>query len=107
MDHRSFLSSFVTAIRLVVARPKSAKETWDLITDIVKDNKRSRTSALKAELRLIKLDVVHYALDGLPNKYDQVCRIMHHKDTFPGLKTALSTLIAEEMLLKSKSLVLP
>ncbi|GKD82964.1 hypothetical protein Tco_1349803 [Tanacetum coccineum] len=41
--------------RLVVARPKSAKEAWDLITDIVKDNKRSRTSALKAELRSITL----------------------------------------------------
>nr|GEV33828.1 hybrid signal transduction histidine kinase M [Tanacetum cinerariifolium] len=97
--------------RLVVARPKTAKEAWDLITDIVKDNKRSCTVALKAELRSIRLgdlsmeayfgkiesivtiltsldspvndeDVVHCALEGLSNKYDQVCGIMHHKDTF-------------------------
>ncbi|GKC42349.1 ribonuclease H-like domain-containing protein [Tanacetum coccineum] len=148
MDHGSFfkqlcysykfsLESFrLFWIRFNKGCPKSAKETWDLITDIVKDNKWSRTSALKAELRLIKLgdlsmeayfwkieslvtiltsldspvndeDVVHYALEGLPDKYDQVFRIMHHKDTFPDLKTARSTLITEEMCLKSKSLVLP
>ncbi|GKG57656.1 hypothetical protein Tco_0587254, partial [Tanacetum coccineum] len=76
---------------------KTAKEAWGLLTDIVKDNKRSRTSALKAELRSIKLgtvsreayfqkikslvtiltsldshvndeDVVHYALEGIPEK---------------------------------------
>ncbi|GJS27461.1 hypothetical protein Tco_0488081 [Tanacetum coccineum] len=41
--------------RLVVACPKSAKEAWALISHIVKDNKRSRTNALKAELRSIKL----------------------------------------------------
>nr|GEX79633.1 ribonuclease H-like domain-containing protein [Tanacetum cinerariifolium] len=33
--------------RLVVARPEFAKEAWGLIFDIVKDNKRSRTNALK------------------------------------------------------------
>nr|GFC07069.1 hybrid signal transduction histidine kinase M [Tanacetum cinerariifolium] len=97
--------------RLVVARPKSAKEAWTLISEIVKDNKRSRTNALKAELRAIKLgdqcmesyfqkiesvvtiltsldshvneeDVVHYALEGLPDKYDQVCGYMHFEDSF-------------------------
>ncbi|GJX17498.1 ribonuclease H-like domain-containing protein [Tanacetum coccineum] len=121
--------------RLVVARPKSAKEAWDLITDIVKDNKRSRTNAFKAKLRSLKLgdqsmktfgkiesiitilasldshvndeDIVHYALEGLPYKYDQVCGYTHHKDTFPDLKTARSMLITEEMRLKSKSLALP
>ncbi|GJR95122.1 putative reverse transcriptase domain-containing protein [Tanacetum coccineum] len=121
--------------RLVVARPKSAKEAWDLITDIVKDNKRSRTNAFKAKLRSLKLgdqsmktfgkiesiitilasldshvndeDVVHYALEGLPDKYDQVCSYTHHKDTFPDLKTARSMLITKEMRLKSKSLALP
>ncbi|GKC36076.1 hypothetical protein Tco_1048460 [Tanacetum coccineum] len=79
---------------MVVARPKLAKEAWGLISDIVKDNKRSRTNALKAKLRSIKLgdqtmesyfqkiesivtiltrldshvndeDVVHYALEVL------------------------------------------
>ncbi|GJT16471.1 ribonuclease H-like domain-containing protein [Tanacetum coccineum] len=105
--------------RLVVARPRSAMEAWDLLSEIVKDNKRSRTNALKAELRALKLgdqtmeayfqkiesivtilasleshvndeDVVHYALEGLPEKYNQVCGYMHYKDTFPNLKTARS-----------------
>ncbi|GJS62005.1 hybrid signal transduction histidine kinase M, partial [Tanacetum coccineum] len=48
------LSSTLQA-RLVVECPKSAKEAWDLITDIVKDNKWSRIIALKTELRSIKL----------------------------------------------------
>lgn len=122
--------------RLVVARPKAAKDAWDLLTDIVKDNKRSRTNALKAELRSIRLGdqsmeayfgklesiatilasldspipdegLVHYALKGLTEKYDQVCGIMHHKNTFPDFKTARSMLITEETRLKSKSLSLP
>ncbi|GKE52889.1 ribonuclease H-like domain-containing protein, partial [Tanacetum coccineum] len=104
--------------RLVVARP------------------RSRTNALKAELRSIKLgdqsmesyfqkidsivniltsldsrvndeDVVHYALEGLPDKYNQVFGYMHWKDTFPDLKTVRSLLIAEEMRLKSRAHALP
>ena len=122
--------------RLVVARPKTSKEAWDLIIDIVKDNKRSRTNALKAELRSVKLgdqsmeayfrkieslvtvlrsldshvndeDIVHYALEGLPDKYDHVVGIMHHKDTFPDLKTARTMLITEEMRLKSKATTPP
>ncbi|GJU43586.1 ribonuclease H-like domain-containing protein [Tanacetum coccineum] len=96
---------------IVVARPKSAREALGLISDIVKDNKRSRTNALKTELRNIKLgdqsmesyfqnfdsivniltsldahvndeDVVHYALEGLSDTYNQVCGYMHWKDTF-------------------------
>ncbi|GJU53380.1 hybrid signal transduction histidine kinase M [Tanacetum coccineum] len=122
--------------RVVVARPKSAEEAWSLISDIVKDNKRSHTNALKAELRSIKLgdqsmesyfqkidsivniltsldarvneeDVVHYALEGLPDTYNQVCGYMHWKDTFPDLKAVRSLLIAEEMRLKLKVLASP
>ncbi|GJU84486.1 zinc finger, CCHC-type containing protein [Tanacetum coccineum] len=122
--------------RLVVARPKTAKEARTFISYLVKDNKRSRTSALKTELRSIKLgdltmeayfqkiesimtilasldslvndeDVVHYALEGLPEKYNQVCGYMHYKDMFLDLKTALSLLITKEMRLKSKALSLP
>nr|GEZ53950.1 ribonuclease H-like domain-containing protein [Tanacetum cinerariifolium] len=97
---------------------------------------RSRTNALKAELRSIKLGdqsmksyfqkiesivtiltsldfhvnddgVVDYALEGLPDKYNQVCGYMHNKDSFPDLKSARSLLITEEMRLKSKALALP
>ncbi|GKA31872.1 hybrid signal transduction histidine kinase M, partial [Tanacetum coccineum] len=119
--------------RLVLARPKSAKEAWSLISEIVKDNKRSCTNALKAELRSIKLgdqsmesyfqkidsivniltsldahvndeDVIHYALEGLPETYANVCGYMHWKDTFPDLKTVQSLLLTEEMRLKPKVL---
>nr|GEX20707.1 hybrid signal transduction histidine kinase M [Tanacetum cinerariifolium] len=41
--------------QLVVENPKSAKEAWDLITEIFHDNKCSRTIALKAKLRSLKL----------------------------------------------------
>ncbi|GKF74666.1 hybrid signal transduction histidine kinase M, partial [Tanacetum coccineum] len=111
-----FTLSDALQARIVVARPRSAKEAWGMISDLVKDNKRSRTNALKAELRSIKLgdqsmesyfqkidsivtiltsldarvndeDVVHYALEGLPDTYNPVCGYMHWKDTFPDLKT--------------------
>ncbi|GKA37711.1 ribonuclease H-like domain-containing protein [Tanacetum coccineum] len=112
--------------RLVVARPKTAREAWSLIADIAKDNKRSRTNALKAELCSIKLgdqsmasyfqkiesyvneeDAVHYAIEGLPDKYEQVIGYMHYQDKFPDLKTVRSLLIAEEMRLRTKALASP
>ncbi|GJS27459.1 ribonuclease H-like domain-containing protein [Tanacetum coccineum] len=86
--------------RLVVARPKSAKEAWALISDIVKDNK-----SLGAHVN--DDYVVHYAIEGLPETYNQVCGYMHWKDTFPDLKMARTLLITEEMRLKSKALALP
>ncbi|GJV58267.1 ribonuclease H-like domain-containing protein [Tanacetum coccineum] len=79
---------------LVIVRTKLAKEAWDFISELVKDNKRDE-------------DVGHYVIDGLPKKYNQVCGYMHYKDTFLELKTARSLLITEEMRLKSKSLALP
>nr|GFB47845.1 hybrid signal transduction histidine kinase M [Tanacetum cinerariifolium]GFB50314.1 hybrid signal transduction histidine kinase M [Tanacetum cinerariifolium] len=116
----------------MVAHSDTAKVAWTLLTDIVKDNKRSHTFALKAEFPSIKLgtlsmeayfqkidslvtiltslgsivndeDVVHYAVEGLPEKYKQVCGYMHYQDTFPDLKTVRSLLIMEETRLKSKA----
>ncbi|GKC82588.1 putative ribonuclease H-like domain-containing protein, partial [Tanacetum coccineum] len=52
-------------------------------------------------------DVIHYALEGLPEKYNQVCGYMHYENTFPDLKTARSLLITEEMGLKTKEVALP
>ncbi|GKF25510.1 hypothetical protein Tco_0081404, partial [Tanacetum coccineum] len=43
--------------RLVVVNPKITKEAWGILSDIVKDNKRSCTNALKAELHSIKLGI--------------------------------------------------
>ncbi|GJZ10301.1 hypothetical protein Tco_0545060 [Tanacetum coccineum] len=76
--------------RLVVEDPQTDKEAWDLIAKIFNDNKRSRTIALKAELRI-------------SNKYDNVSGIIVHREPFPDLKTARSMLTTEEMRLKSKS----
>ncbi|GJW54145.1 ribonuclease H-like domain-containing protein [Tanacetum coccineum] len=105
--HFTLFDSF--RARIVVARPKFAKEAWSLIFDIVKDNKRSRTNTLKADLdaRVNKEDVVHYTLEGLPDTYNHVCGYMHSKDIFPDLKAVPSLLIAEEMRLKSKVLAFP
>nr|GFB46261.1 hybrid signal transduction histidine kinase M [Tanacetum cinerariifolium] len=52
-------------------------------------------------------DVVTFALKGLPNKYENVCGIITHREPFSDLKTARSMLTTEEMRLKSKSQALP
>ncbi|GJX89479.1 ribonuclease H-like domain-containing protein [Tanacetum coccineum] len=49
-------------------------------------------------------DVVHYAIAGLPVKYNQVCGYMHYQQPFPNFKTVRSLLLTEEMRLKSTSL---
>ncbi|GJS73532.1 hybrid signal transduction histidine kinase M [Tanacetum coccineum] len=121
---------------MVVAPPNTAKEAWDILTNTIKDNKRTRASTLKTELRSIQLgtlsmeayfqkieslvttltsldcvvndeDVVHYAIIGLPEKYNQVCGYMHYQTTFLDLKTVRSLLVAEEMRLKTKEVALP
>ncbi|GJR99513.1 hybrid signal transduction histidine kinase M [Tanacetum coccineum] len=97
--------------RLFVEHPRSAKEALDIIMDIFKDNKRSRTIGLKAELRSIQIgdmtidtyfrkiesiatilttlgsfviskDVVTFTLEGLPDKYAHVCGIITHREPF-------------------------
>ncbi|GJV44002.1 hypothetical protein Tco_1428538 [Tanacetum coccineum] len=118
--------------RLVVARPKSVKEAWGLISDIVKDNKRSHTNTLKVELRSIKLgdqsmeyyfqkidsivniltsldahvneeDVVHYALYGLPNTYNQVWVQYALEDTVSRSQKRGLLLISRRYEIKVKS----
>ncbi|GKC00289.1 hybrid signal transduction histidine kinase M [Tanacetum coccineum] len=48
-------------------------------------------------------DVVMFALEGLPEKYDHVCGIITHRDPFSNLKTTRSMFTTKEMRLKSKS----
>nr|GEU31036.1 hypothetical protein [Tanacetum cinerariifolium] len=122
--------------RIVVARPKSAKEAWSLISDIFKDNKRYRTNTLKAELRLLRLGIKAWNLIFLKliplltsslamtlvlmkkmwfTMHLRVSRIHTTKfvatfigrSPFPISKRMRSLLIAEEMRLKSKVLALP
>ncbi|GJS29429.1 ribonuclease H-like domain-containing protein [Tanacetum coccineum] len=52
-------------------------------------------------------DVVTFALEGLPDKYENVCGIITHRDPFLNLKMAHSMLTTEEMWLKYKSQSLP
>ncbi|GJT38447.1 hybrid signal transduction histidine kinase M [Tanacetum coccineum] len=52
-------------------------------------------------------DVVTFALEGLQDKYENVCGIITHRELFLDLKMARSMLTTEEMRLKSKSHALP
>ncbi|GKB08113.1 ribonuclease H-like domain-containing protein [Tanacetum coccineum] len=87
--------------RIVVARPKSAKEDWDLITDIVKDNKRSRTSALKAELRSITIGDL--SIKTYFGKIESLMTILATLDS-PVNDEDVVHYVLEEMRLKSKAL---
>ncbi|GKC78898.1 ribonuclease H-like domain-containing protein [Tanacetum coccineum] len=64
--------------RIVVERPKSAKEAWILISDIVKDNKRSRTNTLKVELRSIKIG--DQSMESYFQKIDSIVNILTSLD---------------------------
>nr|GEV57487.1 hypothetical protein [Tanacetum cinerariifolium] len=90
--------------RLVVARLKSAKEAWDLIADIVKDYKRSRTSSLKAELRSITLDDL--SMDAYFGKIESLMTILASLDSLVNDKDVVHYAL-EEMRLKCKALALP
>ncbi|GJR44810.1 ribonuclease H-like domain-containing protein [Tanacetum coccineum] len=48
-------------------------------------------------------DVVTFALEGLPVKYENVSGIIVHREPFPNLKTGRSMLTTDEMILKSKT----
>ncbi|GJU09855.1 hybrid signal transduction histidine kinase M [Tanacetum coccineum] len=116
--------------RLVVENPQSAKEAWDILADIFHDNKRIRFIALKAELRSLKLgdltmdayfrkiesivtvltslgspvysdDVVTFALEGLPAKYDNVSTLQQ-KPLSPA-RFSPATYVAGEKSLNDKN----
>ncbi|GKA58863.1 hypothetical protein Tco_0758176, partial [Tanacetum coccineum] len=48
-------------------------------------------------------NVVNFALEGLPTKYDNVYGIIVHREPFPDHKTICSMLTTEEMRLKSRA----
>nr|GEV53587.1 ribonuclease H-like domain-containing protein [Tanacetum cinerariifolium] len=94
--------------RLVVENPTTTKEDWTILALIFNDNKRSRSIALKAELRSMKLgDLRNHACFrkiesittilsslGSPISNDDV-------DPFPDLKTIRSMLTTAKFQLKS------
>ncbi|GJR93546.1 ribonuclease H-like domain-containing protein [Tanacetum coccineum] len=119
--------------RMIKANPKTAKAAWDTIETIFQDNKRTRTVALKGELRMIQMeertaeeyfskidsiitllndlgsdvsedDVVTYAINGLSDKYGSLAQIIAHKDPFSDLTTVRSMVTTEEMRIPLNSL---
>nr|GEV59374.1 hybrid signal transduction histidine kinase M [Tanacetum cinerariifolium] len=52
-------------------------------------------------------DVVNFTPKGFPNKYENVCGIIIHREPFSDLKMARLMLTTEEMRLNSKSQALP
>ncbi|GJU12978.1 hybrid signal transduction histidine kinase M [Tanacetum coccineum] len=113
----------------------SAKAAWDTIETIFQENKRTRTVALKGELRVIQMgddtpdayfskidsiitlltdlgstmdddDIVTYAINGLSEKYGSLAQIIAHKDPFPDLAIVRTMVTTEEMRLWSKQPIL-
>ncbi|GJZ77676.1 hybrid signal transduction histidine kinase M [Tanacetum coccineum] len=109
-----------------------AKEAWDLIALILNGNKRTRSIALKAELRSLMFgdlsidayfhkiesiatiltslgspicndDVVTIALECLPDKNENFSGIIVHREPFLDLKTVRSMITSEDMWFKSKA----
>ncbi|GJR07102.1 ribonuclease H-like domain-containing protein [Tanacetum coccineum] len=90
--------------RLVVTRPKSAREAWTLIFDIVKDNKLSRTNTLKAELRSIKLG--DQTMESYFQKIDSIVNIITSLGAYVNDEDVVHYAL-EEMRLKSKASTQP
>ncbi|GJX99747.1 ribonuclease H-like domain-containing protein [Tanacetum coccineum] len=102
--------------RVVVACPKSAKEAWSFISDIVKDHKRSRTSALKTELRSItpgdlSIEAYFWKIDSIMTILARLDSPVNDEDVvhyaLAGLPSARSLLITEKMRLKTMDIALP
>ncbi|GJS47880.1 ribonuclease H-like domain-containing protein [Tanacetum coccineum] len=92
---------------MVVARPNKAKEAWDILTNIVKDNKRTHASTLKTELRSIQLgtlsmEAYFQKIKSLVTTLTSLDCVVNDKDV-----TVRSLLVAEEMRLKTKEVALP
>ncbi|GJY05789.1 hybrid signal transduction histidine kinase M [Tanacetum coccineum] len=128
----SLMNSTTKQAQLVVEDPQTAREAWDHLKKIVHDNKRTRSIALKAKLRSLKLgdltidayfqkiesidimltslglpisndDIVTIALKGFLNKYVNASEIIAHREPFSDLKMARSMLTTQEMRLKSRA----
>nr|GEV81761.1 hypothetical protein [Tanacetum cinerariifolium] len=79
-----------------------AREALDLIAENFNDNKRTRSIALKAELRSLKLcGLTIDAYFRFPEKYENVYGIIVHREPFPDLKRVRSMLTTKGTRLKS------
>ncbi|PWA38594.1 hypothetical protein CTI12_AA579890 [Artemisia annua] len=111
--------------RVVKAKPRTSKDTWDVLEKIFHDNKRSKTVELMGELRDLDMgdltvdsyfrkidsivtrlgnlgsniseeDIVTYAINGLSDKYDPVAHVILNRDPFPDLETVRSMVTMAE-----------
>ncbi|GKD15557.1 ribonuclease H-like domain-containing protein [Tanacetum coccineum] len=72
--------------RIVVARPKSSKEAWSLISDVVKDNKRSRTCTIEVLLRCDSTGDLYLvtAPSPIPHAFVVSQHMWHRRLGYPG-----------------------
>ncbi|GKB61777.1 hybrid signal transduction histidine kinase M, partial [Tanacetum coccineum] len=122
--------------RFIKINPKTALAAWEKVEALFQENKRTRTVALKGELRMIQMDnltaeeyfskidsiitllndlgsdvneddVATYVINGLSDKYGSLAQIIAHKDPFLNLATVRSMVTTEEMRLRSKPSNMP
>ena len=105
--------------RLVKANPRTALDAWSFLEKIFLDNKRTKTIALRGELRVLDMgdltvdayfakiesiatllcdlgspmddeDIVTYTMNGLSDRFAHLSSSIAHRDPFPDLDTVRS-----------------
>ncbi|GKD37244.1 hybrid signal transduction histidine kinase M [Tanacetum coccineum] len=123
---------FLNILEGLKAKPRTSKDTWDVLEKIFHDNKRSKTVELMGELRDLDMgdlsvdsyfrkidsiatrlgnlgsnmseeDIVTYAINGLSDKYDQVAHVILNRDPFHDLETARSMVTMAESRMNHKA----
>ncbi|PWA83008.1 hypothetical protein CTI12_AA169570 [Artemisia annua] len=118
--------------RVLKTKPTTAKDIWDTLEKVFKDNKRSKTVELVGELRSLDIgdltvdayfrkidslasrldnlgsnitedDWLTYAINGLSNKYDQVAHVILNKEPFPNLEDVRSMVSLAETRMNRKN----
>nr|GEY99129.1 hybrid signal transduction histidine kinase M [Tanacetum cinerariifolium] len=119
-------------LQRALKKNKSASEVWKMLKDVFYDNKSARAMQLDNDLRNIELEnltiteyfhkincladlldnigapvdeifFVTYAINRLGDKYEQVARIIRHRDPPPTFAQTQSMLLLEESRLARKS----
>ncbi|PWA48493.1 myb-like protein P [Artemisia annua] len=128
-----FLTSCDVLVGLLVkANPRTALDAWEFLANIFLDNKRTKSIALRGELRVLNIgdmsvdayfakiekiatllndlgspihddDLMTYALNGLNDRFAHVAGIIAHRDPFPNLDMVRSMVTTEDLRLKHKT----
>ncbi|GJY83295.1 hypothetical protein Tco_0496671 [Tanacetum coccineum] len=110
--------------RVLKCKPKTARDAWEFLEKILKDNKRSKMVELVGELRSLDIgdltveayfrkidslatrldnlgsnitedDLVTFSINGLSGKYNQVAHVIINRDPFSNLETFPSVVYLE------------